>query len=164
MVSNMADSNISKLVDAIINRECALFAGAGLTSDSGGVNWNDLVKFLVDALKYSSPLNDKFQIVEDLFDLNDPEKIYEMVQNKLDDAKLEEPISKLTELPWFTTFTTNYDTALENSLAKNQSLLVRTITTGNEFALTGINSEILCVKLMGSLDIGSCPLFTEQAL
>jgi len=153
MVSNMADSNISKLVDAIINRECALFAGAGLTSDSGGVNWNDLVKFLVDELKYSSPLKDNFQIVEDLFDLNDPEKIYEMVQNKLDNAKLEEPISKLTELPWFTTFTTNYDTALENSLTKNQSLLVRTITTGNEFALTGINSEIICVKLMGSLDI-----------
>ena len=153
MVSNMANSNISKLVDAIINRECALFAGAGLTSDSGGVDWNDLVKFLTKELKYSSPLTDNFQIIEDLFDLNNPEKIYELVRNKLKNARLEEPISKLTELPWFTTFTTNYDTALEKSLAKNQSLHVRTITTGNEFALTGIISEILCVKLMGSLDI-----------
>ena len=88
-----------------------------------------------------------------MFDLNGPEKVYGLVVNKLKNAKLQEPFSKLTELPWFTTFTTNYDTALEKSLLKKQSLLVRTITTGNEFALTGINSEILCVKLMGSLDI-----------
>ena len=149
----MENPNISKLVDSIINRECALFAGAGLTSNTGGIDWNYLVKFLKEKLKYPGLLTDNFQVMDDLFDLNDPEKIYELVINKLKNAKLEEPFSKLTELPWFTTFTTNYDTALEGSLKKNQSLLVRTIATGNEFALTGINSEILCVKLMGSLDI-----------
>jgi hypothetical protein len=149
----MENVNISKLVDSIINRECALFAGAGLTSNSGGVDWNYLVKSLKEELKYPGLLTDNFQVMDDLFDLNDPEKIYQLVVNKLKNATLEEPFSKLTKLPWFTTFTTNYDTALEKSLIKNQSLLVRTITTGNEFALTGINSEILCVKLMGSLDI-----------
>lgn len=34
-----------------------------------------------------------------------------------------------------------------------QVLAIRTILTGKEFAFTGLQSEMLCVKLMGSLDI-----------
>ena len=97
----MENLNISKLVDSIINRECALFAGAGLTSNSGGVDWNYLVNFLKEELKYSSPLTDNFQIMDDLFDLNGPEKVYGLVVNKLKNAKLQEPFSKLTELQQF---------------------------------------------------------------
>ncbi len=84
---------------------------------------------------------------------SDPKAVYEAVKDRLKDTTIEEPLSKLTGLPWFTTFTTNYDLALEKSLEINQSLFVRTIVTGQEFALTGLSSETLCVKLMGSLDI-----------
>lgn len=42
--------------------------------------------------------------------------------------------------------------ALDKSLRKNQKLPVNMVLTGDEFKLEGIQSELLCVKLMGSLD------------
>lgn len=149
----MENLNLSNLASAVATRRCALFAGAGLTSESGGATWDNLVKFLKDKFKYNSPLKDNFQIMGDLCMKFDPEPVHEAVKERLKDAKINEPVSKISGLPWFTTFTTNYDLALEKSLEKNQSLFIRTIVTGQEFALTGLPSEMLCVKLMGSIDI-----------
>lgn len=145
---------ISNLAAAIVTRRCALFTGAGLTADSGGSTWNDLIELLKKNFGYSSPLTDKFQMMDDMCRIYDKKKIYEMIVNRLKNAKLENPISKITTLPWFTIFTTNYDTALEDSLIENQKdLKIRRILTGKEYALTGLQSEILCVKLMGSLAV-----------
>nr|MDO8079354.1 SIR2 family protein [Candidatus Freyarchaeota archaeon] len=149
----MGKLNLTTLAYAIATRRCALFAGAGLTCESGGATWNQLVDFLKSKFGYDSPLTDNFRIMGDMCNIFGPEVIYEAVKNRLEDARIDNPISKLTGLPWFTTFTTNYDLALEKSLQENQSLNIRTIATGKEFALTGLPYEMLCVKLMGSLDI-----------
>lgn len=149
----MKKINLSSLAAAAAARNCVLFAGAGLTSKSGGATWSELIEFLKEKFSYSSPLKDNFRIIGDMCRKFGPETIYEAVRGSLRDAKIDEPIEKLTEIPWFTVFTTNYDLALEGSLVKNQKLNIRTIVTGDEFALTGIDSEMLCVKLMGSLDI-----------
>lgn len=145
--------SISDLAASIATRKCALFAGAGLTAESGGTTWTKLIKFLKEKFGYSSPLTDYFQIIGDMYRKFGAETVYEAVKNRLKDARIDEPISKLTSLPWFTVFTTNYDLALGKSLSKNQSLDICAIVTGQEFALTGLQSEMLCVKLMGSLDI-----------
>lgn len=149
----MENDIISELAAAIATRRCVLFAGAGLTANSGGSTWDDLVNNLKDEFNYSSPLNDKFQIMGDMFRKYNPEIIYGSIQKKLENARIEEPVSKLMTLPWFTTFTTNYDIALEKSLDENQSLLINTVVTGHEFILEGFPSEMLCVKLMGSSDL-----------
>jgi len=144
---------ISDIANSIVNRRCALFAGSGLTAISGGVTWDGLVDFLKDKLGYSSPLKDNFRIIGDMYKKFGEETVYNAVQKRLRETKGNESISKLASFPWFTVFTTNYDTVLEESLKENQSLFVRTIDTGQEFPLAGLQSEILCVKLMGSLDI-----------
>ena len=149
----MENDLISELAASVATRRCVLFAGAGLTANSGGSTWDDLVKNLKDDFNYSSPLNDNFQIMGDMFRKYNSEIIYDSIVKKLNNARIEEPVSKLTTLPWFTTFTTNYDIALEKSLNENQSLSISTAVTGREFILEGIPSEMLCVKLMGSLDI-----------
>lgn len=141
-----------ELINSILARECVLFAGSGITAESGGLTWNELISYLKNEFNYSSPLNDKFRIMEDLFSKNDPEQIYQKIQERLSDVKLVDPILKLATLPWYTIFTTNYDCALENALLTSQKLNVRTIVTGQEFALSGLSSEILCVKLMGTVN------------
>ena len=40
----MIKNDIAKLTDAIATRNCALFAGAGLTADGGGITWGNLIK------------------------------------------------------------------------------------------------------------------------
>ena len=149
----MENNIIYELAAAVATRRCVLFAGAGLTANTGGSTWDYLVKNLKDDFNYSSPLNDNFQIMGDMFRKYNPDIMYDSIGKKLNNARIEEPVSKLMTLPWFTTFTTNYDVALEKSLSENQSLSIRTVVTGREFILEGFPSEMLCVKLMGSLDI-----------
>ncbi|MFH0984440.1 MAG: SIR2 family protein [Candidatus Omnitrophota bacterium] len=145
-------NEIKRLSVAIAQQRCVIFAGAGLTVDSGGATWSQLVEYLIKKFKYTSPLKDTFQIVGDLCKKNGYDVTYRAVQERLKDAKVIPPVNKLAALPWFTAFTTNYDTGLENALAENQKKAVRKVFKGDEFALTGINSELLCVKLMGSVD------------
>ena len=146
-------TNLSNLANSIANHQCALFTGAGLTATSGGATWEELIVHLKKEFHYSSPLKDNFKIIGDMCKEYGKDKIYSIVKKRLGNTKLSTSIEKMTKMPWFTVFTTNYDLALDKSLVKNQSLIVRTILTGQEFALTGIQSEILLVKLMGSLDV-----------
>lgn len=144
---------LSEIAGSVVARRCALFAGAGLTADNGGTTWNELIELLKDKFHYSSPLKDNFKIVEDMYRKFGEENVYEAVKDRLKDAKIDDQMSKLVDLPWYSVFTTNYDLALENTLNEKQSLITRTIVRGNEYNLDGIQSEMLCVKLMGSLDI-----------
>ncbi|NQS89356.1 SIR2 family protein, partial [Patescibacteria group bacterium] len=145
---------LNKLADIIAMRKCVLFAGSGLTAESGGALWSQLVEHLETEFRYSSPLQDNFEKLEDMDLKYGPKSVYQKIQLRLKGATLVDPIKKLSSLPWFTVFTTNYDTALEDSLGEMQiDFNVRTICTGNEFPVTGLQSEILCVKLMGSVDV-----------
>lgn len=147
--------NISGLASAIATKNCVLFAGSGLTADTGGCTWDGLVKYLKEKFNYDSILDDNFEIMTDLLRThrNEPEKIHKVVKEKLENAYIAESILPLTELPWYSVFTTNYDLALEKALAQKQQLLVRTIVTGDEYQLDSLASELLVVKLMGSIDI-----------
>ena len=149
----MKGSIISALAEAVAVRRCALFAGAGLTASSGGATWDELVSYLKEKYAYTSPLKDEFRIVGDMVRKYGGDLVYKTVQERLKAARILDPLMPLIAMPWFTVFTTNYDLALEKALLKNQSMSIRTIVTGTEFALTGLESELLCVKLMGSLDI-----------
>jgi len=144
---------IKELAAAIARNQCALFVGAGVTAASGGAIWGELINELKQKFNYKSPLTDYFEILGDLSEKFGPENVYEYIRQRLITAKISEPLLELFTFNWFTTFTTNYDLALENALQKNQGKSIRTILTGNEFALVGIQSELLCVKLMGSLDV-----------
>jgi hypothetical protein len=144
---------ISEIAGSIASRKCVLFAGSGLTLEGGGAAWPELVAFLRRKFGYDSPLQDLFQVMGDLCDKAGRTNVYEAVRDRLSNVTIIQPILKLTALNWFTVFTTNYDLALETLLEKNQPVTVRTILTGNEFALAGLQAELLCVKLMGSIDI-----------
>lgn len=145
--------SIQQLASSIASRNCVLFVGSGLTADSGGLGWDNLIEYLKNEFNYSSVLTSNFDIIEDLLKDNEPKNVYYAVQKRLEKAVVSEKYLELIKLPWYATFTTNYDLALEKALEENQSLPVRVIVRGNEFQLDALQSEILCVKLMGSLDI-----------
>jgi len=151
----MSDAVIKSLSNVIIKRKCALFAGAGLTRESGGSTWRGLIDYLKMQFKYSSPLKDEFQIISDMCRIYSKDAVYKSIKERLKDATIDKRYVNLTHplMPWYTVFTTNYDLALENALEENQMLKVIPVMTGKEFNLQGIESELLCVKLMGSLHI-----------
>ncbi len=143
---------ISDFTASIATRRCALFAGSGLTSDSGGASWDTLIEYLKTEFHYSSPLDENFEIMTDLLRKNDPEEVYNSIKERLKNAQITDSVIELMRLPWFAVFTTNYDLAIERALVDNQGLSLRTVVTGTEFQLDGLLTELLCVKLMGSID------------
>lgn len=147
------DEFIKEIAVSLVNRKCALFCGSGFTVEGGGATWGQLLDFLKNKYNYDSPLKNEFDIMSDLCKKHKKENIYKDIQERLKNIKITDSNLKLTSFPWYTTFTTNYDTVLEDSLDKSQKdLQTRRIVEGTEFFLDGIQSEILCVKLMGSVD------------
>jgi len=106
---------IDDLVNTIIKGDCVLFAGAGITQNSGGLSWAELIEYLISKFNYSSPLlenrddpTNNMLIMDDLFLKYDPRIIYGAVSAKLVNAEVPNDLSNLTKLPWFTVFTTNW--------------------------------------------------------
>lgn len=129
---------IERLAISIASRDCVLFTGSGLTRDSGGASWNELVQYIIGEFHYSSPLLDdtspnNFDIMQDVIRQNGPENVYDAIKKRLQDAKIPEKLLDLAKLPWFAVFTTNYDLAMEKALKDNQNFNLRVIVTGNEF-------------------------------
>jgi len=140
-----------ELVSSIITQKCALFVGSGISINSGGASWEDLIIHLKNKFNYDSPLENSFQIVSDLKKRVGRTPIYQEVQNRLKDVKLVSPVVEITRLPWYLTFTTNYDISLETALRDHQQTAVCTIVTGNEFELTGLQTQQYCVGLVAKL-------------
>src|SRR5687767_3500810 len=113
--------SLAPLAAALAQRRCALFTGAGTTSTSGGAPWSELADELKTKFGYSSPLKDPFEIMGDLGRRVGQAAVYGAVQARLKDAKLLAPRNELSKMPWFVTFTTNFDTALEESLRQHQA-------------------------------------------
>jgi hypothetical protein len=153
---------LDDLVNIIIKGDCVLFAGAGVTQNSGGLSWSELIDYLIKKYNYSSPLlenrgdsSNNMLIMDDFFLKFDPKLVYETISERLRDIEIPNDLSNLMKLPWYTVFTTNYDTALEKALNNFQpsERKTRPIYRGNEFFLPGRHKELLCVKLMGSCDV-----------
>lgn len=152
-LAKATERDMAALAAAIAGRRCSLFAGSGVTARTGGATWPDLIGYLKAKFSYDSPLKDPFRVMADLCQKNGERKVYTAVRERLQDVTFPPSVDLLLAAPWHSAFTTNYDTALEAGLERRQPLLVRTILTGREFSLAGLETEILCVKLMGSREV-----------
>jgi cold shock CspA family protein len=147
----MVEGDIETLASKIVRDECVFFAGAGLSLHAGAPDWDSLVESAKEEFDYDSPLNDNFQVLFDIANQEGRDELHDFVRGRIPDVELEPPVKNLASLPWFATFTTNYDTALEDALS-NYHDSVRVISEGSEFAISGSPSDLLCVKLMGSVE------------
>ncbi|MFB6225426.1 MAG: SIR2 family protein, partial [Candidatus Paceibacteria bacterium] len=147
----MDEEKLNELAAKIAQGDCVLFAGAGLTIEDGGVSWDELVNRTQKKFGYNSPLTDNFQILFDIVQKNSEQEIHNFIKSQLSDISLSDPVARLAEMPWFATFTTNYDTALEDTLKERQDTRVRTVLTDGQFEISNSPSHLLCVKLMGSI-------------
>jgi tetratricopeptide (TPR) repeat protein/Cdc6-like AAA superfamily ATPase len=145
------EEEINELAGKIASGKCALFTGAGLSINSGAPSWDELVEMAESEFNHESPLDDNFEILSDIRRDVGREDLHKFVREQLTDVKLSDEAKPIASLPWFTAFTTNFDTSLEEALAEYHSN-VRTVLEGREFALSGSPSDLLCVKLMGSVE------------
>ncbi len=144
----------AKLIDAINNRNCALFVGAGLSINAGFPSWEKLLSELIDIvelgsrasvekikeLKLLSKNPAKFLLVaEELRDLLLTE-LDEYIKRRFDNKKINPtPLhEKLFSIHSNNIVTTNYDTLLEDAYAK-KFLKVPSVCTYKDARLINYN-------------------------
>lgn len=175
----MHEGVLNEIAAEIANNECVLFAGAGLSMQGGGPSWEELLRRTADQFNYEKPMMDVlesddsshkfdyFDIFSDIVHENDAQKVHNFVAKQLEDISLEEPVADLAEMPWYATFTTNYDTALEHELRIRSGRNVQKILTESDYPLSGLPSNLLHVQLMGTVEknpgeVGSMVLTGEE--
>lgn len=113
---------IKELLDAIENRNLAIFAGAGLSIPAGYVNWQQLLKPIADELDLDieKEANNLVQLAQYHCNVNQSNrgKINQLLVNEFSQsASLTENHRILAKLPIETFWTTNYDRMIESALS-----------------------------------------------
>jgi len=130
----------------------------------GGPSWKELLSRTADEFDYDSPMIDildseeggqkfdYFDIFSDIVRENNTQNVHNFVSEQLEHISLEEPVAELAEMPWYATFTTNYDTALEQELRSRSRRNVQKVLTESDYPLSGLPSNLLHVQLMGTVE------------
>lgn len=112
---------VKELLDAIENRNLAVFAGAGLSIPAGYVNWKQLLQPIADELDLdiNREENNLVQLAQYHCNVNQSNrgKINQLLVNEFSQmASLTENHRILARLPVETFWTTNYDRMIESAL------------------------------------------------
>lgn len=155
---------IREFTEAIQEGEAAIFAGAGLSRDSGFVDWKSLLKPLADEMGLN---------IEKENDLTEVAQFYRneratrhtinkrIIKSFSKDSKLTENIKILTRLPIETYWTTNYDKLLEKGFDLNSRKVDVKITQEN-LARTMPKREAILYKMHGDVDFPDSAILTKD--
>ncbi len=110
------DNQVSVLSEAIKNNRLVVFAGAGISKDSGIPLWNELINEVKNYLNEPIEENDSLKIAQMLYNEKGEKEYYDIVQNILfKNTKQYNPLHELIlDLEPQHIITTNYDNYFEN--------------------------------------------------
>ena len=154
-------ANIKTIVEASRKNKLVVFAGAGVSKDSGVPTWNELIEKFKDELSLPKEENDYLRIAQMYFDRYQFKKYIEKVRNtleykKLSPNKIHEIIFKLSPLH---IVTTNYDDLFEK-VKNKEGYSYSLVRRDSEFPYALNNKYIL--KIHGDLDIPETIVLKED--
>lgn len=141
----------------------AIFAGAGLSSSAGYVNWKELIRPL--ALELDLNIDEEQDLVgvaQFYFNENGRNRISQQLMDKIASAK--KPTTNhniLSRLPIKTYWTTNYDKLIEKSL-EDANKIVDIKYTNNHLALTKKKRDAIVYKMHGDIDHPDSTILTKD--
>lgn len=152
----MADLNnfILQYSQAVSEGYAAVFAGAGLTRESGFVNWKELLADFAESIKLDVEKEPDLVEVTQFFCNSNGGRgaLNSQIHNKFTQhAKSNETLKRLAKLPINTFWTTNYDQLLETELKNNQKNVDIKITP-ESLAVVKSNRDAVVYKMHGDCD------------
>ncbi|WP_196348861.1 SIR2 family NAD-dependent protein deacylase, partial [Vibrio harveyi] len=154
---------IQRFVEELEEKNVAVFAGAGLSSSAGYVNWKELIRPLADELELN--VDNEYDLVGVAqYYLNENGR-YRISQQLMDEiASAKNPTNNhniLARLPIRTYWTTNYDKLIEKSLESNGKI-VDVKYTNNHLALTKKRRDAVIYKMHGDIDHPDTAILTKD--
>lgn len=158
-----------RLVDEIVKElnddNFAIFAGAGLSSGAGFVDWKSLLKPIAEDLDLDIEREDDLVAIAQYHcnkNMKNRAKLNQIILDELSrkvlPTKNHEIISRL---PIKTIWTTNYDKLIENTL-ESSGKIVDVKHTNKQLILTKKNRDVVLYKMHGDVDHPSEAVLTKD--
>lgn len=115
--------NARKIYEASLNNDLVIFVGAGVSSNSGVLDWGELIKELKKSLPNSVAKENDYLKIAQLFKDTYPNSYLDSIQHILKDGKVHpNPIHKaILDLSPAHIITTNYDNLIELSIDNSRT-------------------------------------------
>lgn len=157
---------VKNLLEAIENRNLAIFAGAGLSIPAGYVNWQQLLRPIADELELDidKEANNLVQLAQYHCNANQSNrgKINQLLVSEFSkEARITENHSILARLPIETFWTTNYDRMIESALLEvGKTPDVK--YSNKQLAFTVPRRDALVYKMHGDVEHPSEAILTKD--
>jgi len=144
---------IQQFISELEENNIAIFAGAGLSSSAGYVNWRELIRPLAHELDLNVDVeHDLVGVAQYYKNANGRNRISQQLMDVIATAKVPTDIHNiLSRLPIKTFWTTNYDKLIEKSL-ESAGKIVDVKYTNNHLALTKAKRNAILYKMHGDID------------
>ncbi len=154
---------IQRFLSELEEDNVAIFAGAGLSSSAGYVNWKELLRPLADELSLNiDEEQDLVGVAQFYLNENGRNRISQQLMDEIVTAKQPTENHKiLSTLPIKTYWTTNYDKLIEKSL-EDVSKIVDVKYTNNHLAITKKKRDVIVYKMHGDIDHPDTAVLTKD--
>lgn len=154
---------IQRFLSELEEDNVAIFAGAGLSSSAGYVNWKELLRPLAEELSLKiDEEQDLVAVAQFYLNENGRNRISQQLMNEIATAK--QPTDNhniLSRLPIKTYWTTNYDKLIEKSL-EGVNKVVDVKYTNNHLALTKKKRDAIVYKMHGDIEHPDSAVLTKD--
>lgn len=154
---------IQRFLGELEEDNVAIFAGAGLSSSTGYVDWKGLLRPLADELNLDiGEEQDLVGVAQFYLNENGRNRISQQLMDEIATAK--QPTENheiLSRLPIKTYWTTNYDKLIEKSL-ENVGKIVDVKYTNNHLATTKRKRDSIVYKMHGDIDHPDTAVLTKD--
>jgi hypothetical protein len=154
---------IQRFLSELEENNVAIFAGAGLSSSAGYVDWKELLRPLADELNLNiDEEQDLVGVAQFYLNENGRNRISQQLMDEISTAK--KPTDNheiLARLPIKTYWTTNYDKLIEKSLDEANKI-VDVKYTNNHLAITKKKRDAIVYKMHGDIDHPDSAVLTKD--
>ncbi|MBB3059272.1 SIR2 family protein [Microbulbifer rhizosphaerae] len=154
---------IQRFLSELEEDNVAIFAGAGLSSSAGYVNWRELLRPLANELSLDiDEEQDLVGVAQFYLNENGRNRISQQLMDEIATAK--QPTENheiLSRLPIKTYWTTNYDKLIEKSL-ESVGKIVDVKYTNNHLATTKRKRDSIVYKMHGDIDHPDIAVLTKD--
>ncbi len=155
---------VKKYSEALKEDYAAIFAGAGLSVSSGYVDWKMLLKEMAESIELDiekeSDLIAVAQYYTNKYE-NRNEINQTLINNFTKETKANVSLTKLTELPIKTYWTTNYDSLIETTL-RNQNKKVDVKKSIPNLSINLPDKDVVLYKMHGDIESPDKAIITKD--
>ena len=166
MDKSAIQSFIRKFGKAVAQGNAAVFGGAGLSQESGFVNWKELLRdFATDIrldIDKETDLISVAQYYKNEKGGNRNELNEEILNQFTKNAKSNSTLNVLSELPISTYWTTNYDHLIEETLKTKANLKVDCKRNEQSLAINRQDCDVIVYKIHGDIDEPDKAIITKD--